>query len=248
MTKKRKGKNQLITRKSVAAAVALVAAIICVAFINNAIHDSNIKAKVLKSKNESEMLFDESRGLQISALVKAGVLSSSTPDYSSKLDVCYVTHSDQGWVASNWYQDCYIRYVDLFSTLLDRRDVDEKLKKGRISGTPYDALNKKACDVVYEQGSDSSLSYLNWQVDSAQQAQYNCRVPKPTQNSFTTRGPILLDRELVTFSERSFSPEEVDKSKHYIAIESDNFYYHESLGCGMGFLCSSPRERAITGF
>jgi hypothetical protein len=242
----RKNKKQPTTRKPVLIATALLI-VICIIFIGNIVHDYGVKNAVLKSKNENESAFDKTRESKVTALLKSGITASSSPDYSSKLDICYVTHSDQGWVATNWYQDCYIRYVDLFRTTLDRQDVDVKLNDAQIFGVPY-TLNPRICDIAYEQGRDASVSYLNWQVDPAQQAQYDCRVPKPTQTTFTVRGPLVSDSELSIHPERSFSPEAVDKSKHYVAIESDNFYYHESLGCGFGIACPSPRAKAITGF
>lgn len=172
-------------------------------------------------------------------------------DRDKKIDACYVTHSDTGWVANNWYQDCYIRYTDLFPTCLSRSDIEQKLKASQNTLDSFGKLetfHQKTCDILYRNNDYKPiLLYLNWNLDQGDLG-HNCKVPKPTQGAFTVKGPIVLDKELSIQAQRSFNVDDVDKAKKYISMQLDNYYYHESLGCGVGILCPSPRKKPLTDF
>ena len=206
--------------------------------------------RVTQARTSNESTYDSKRFKRIDALRSGGLINSTAPVYSSKIDACYVTHADQGWVAADWYQDCYIRYTDLFPISLSRSNLEQKLQATNgisdLFGKP-NSFQPRICDALYESNYQPTLIYLDLTLD-AKDMGLDCKIPKPTQDTFTVRGPILLDDQLAVKSERSYDPSSVDKTKKYLYMQSDNYYYHESLGCGVGLLCPSPRKNPITGF
>ncbi|MBC7869015.1 hypothetical protein H7X69_02465 [Candidatus Saccharibacteria bacterium] len=206
--------------------------------------------KVKEARSINEYKYDQQRLDKIDMLLDSGTINSAKPQYSSKIDACYVTHSDRGWVAANWYQDCYIRYVDLLPTTLPRPVVEQRLNSlknvNAVFGEP-EKYSPIICDTLYKNKYKPTLIYLNLKAETQGKSR-KCSVPKMTQDTFTIRGPIVLDDELSTNVQRSFDVNAIDQEAQYILMQSDNYYYHESLGCGFGLLCPSPRTNPITGF
>lgn len=215
------------------------------------VRDIFITQQVTQARTSQEPIYDKDRFKKIQALHDMGIIGTTTPAYSSKIDACYVTHNDTGWVAANWYQDCYIRYTDLFPIVLSRSNVEQKLESSKDTPNLFgnlETFRPKNCGALYRNDSyKPTLIYLNWNIENAEKG-VNCKIPKQTQDTFTVRGPIVLDKELTTKIERSFNVDDIDQTKRYLFVQSDNYYYHESLGCGIGILCPSPREKPLTGF
>lgn len=233
--------------------VIFVAIIVLSTFVqvNNFIRNNNSRLAVIKARNINEPQYEAIRSAKIDALYEGFVISDKTPTYSSKIDACYVTHSDSGWVTTSYYQDCYIRYVDLYSTTLNRNEIEQRLgsihQVRGLFGEPG-LSNSKICGSLYEDNYKITLSFLTWQVSAKVADELNCKVPKQTQSTFTLKGPIILDENLKTRFARFFDENKIDQSKQYVMMQSDNYYYNESLGCAVGFLCPSPRAEPITGF
>ena len=115
-------------------------------------------------------------------------------------------------------------------------------------GFPY-TLSTPACD-LYDKSVKPTLSYLTWNLSDAKST-IGC-IPDIYQEIFTIKGPIVLDKTLATYthSYRTFTTDSVDKSKNYIAMQIDDYYFNGSLGCpGSGFLgCSGQPLAPVTGF
>lgn len=209
------------------------------------------KASVINARNTNEPQYEQDRSSRITVLSNAGIISSLNSDYSSKVDTCYTNHNDAGWTISNWYQDCYFRYVDLFQTSLSRAEIMQKLAALPISDTfgfPY-TFSATACD-LYDKRSKPTLSYLTWNLSDTKST-IDC-IPDLYQGVFTVKGSIVLDKTLAayTHSYRTFTADSVDKNKSYIAMQIDHYYFNGSLGCpGSGFLgCSAQLLSPVTGF
>lgn len=219
--------------------------------ISKYIKNANARNNVIAARQNKEPEFDQARDYRLAVLSSAGLLDKKVADYSSKVDVCYITHSSQGWMAANWYQECYVRYVDLFSTSLNRDDVSEKLhsatKAKKIPANDIDYLTG-GCGVIYS-NNDGALGVSHLKLNTTnEQSKTNideCQLPDQLQGPF--RVGVFLDEQLSKKTLRSFK--DIDRSKNYILLESDNDYYDEDLGCAWGmFFCNSPRMSPITGF
>jgi hypothetical protein len=158
---------------------------------------------------------------------------------SSKIDVCYLNHSDGGWMIAYWYQDCYLRYVDGFETSLSRDEVI-----ARIVANPK---SKELFSSEYDYGPDGCLIYQRLFYVPANYAgmDYDCFVPNQLQGIWSVRGAITNDGKLSTKKYRSFDNEMVNRTVNIIWVTHEDHYYHEQLGCGIGLFCSSPRAKPV---
>lgn len=200
------------------------------------------KSKVAEARTKAMPDFNQKSATAAAALRQAGLIT--IPLASSKVDVCYVTHEDQGWFAANWYQDCYLRYVQGFETTATKTEALQKVSSlSDIFGEPQDSPNAQTvfkCELaesnfketVRYRPAGSPISSLN-----------ECGIPDQLQGVFSVKGPIMLDNELSAKSYDSFNPVTVDNSKNQIWVMSDTYYYHEELGCGFGIFCANPRSK-----
>ena len=131
----------------------LLALIALVWIITAQIRNIFITQQVTQARTSQEPTYDKDRSKKIQALHDIGIISTTTPAYSSKIDACYVTHNDTGWVAANWYQDCYIRYTDLFPITFSRSDIEQKLENFKDTPNLFGKLETfqpKVCDTLIE--------------------------------------------------------------------------------------------------
>lgn len=212
------------------------------------VKNHSIEQEVISARNTNEQKYDVERKNKIHTLYESGAIATTQPNYSSKVDACYIDHSDAGWTTTGWYQECYIRYVDLFSTPLSPNEILTNLVKSSTTkvqfGTPAASQTDFGrCNDLYASDYKSTLTYFDYGSNSQE-----CNLPNTTQGTFTVRGPIILDENLAVQQDRSFNKSLVDTSQKYIVMQSDSYYYHESLRCGHGFSCPSPRQVPLTGF
>ena len=158
---------------------------------------------------------------------------------SSKIDICYLNHNDQGWMIASWYQDCYIRYIDGFETTLSIDEVKAKIFSDPNSKKLLSSENDfgpRGCR-LYE-----SIYYIpsNYVGND-----YDCEVPNQLQGTWSVRGAITQDSELSTKTYRKFDYLSVKKSINQIWVITEDHYYSEELNCGVGILCPSPRKEPV---
>lgn len=241
-------------------AFVLLAIVLCVQYAQDSSfrlssnHDLKVQRLITAARRTNEPVYEKLRLARIILLANGGIISSSSPDYSAKTDVCYVNDQEQGWTSTNWFQDCYVRYVDLFSTALSRQEVADKLStipdSQDLFGDMRSNTLSKTCDTLTTENGKPLLGFLDTQLPTPQKDRYECKIPGLIQGVWSVNGPIILDDKLKNFShsERSFMESDVDTKKHYITLQGDGYYYHEELGCGSPLFCSSPRKQPITDF
>lgn len=218
--------------------------------VNQYIKTRAAKQKVVEVKLSIEEISDRKFDEKIAALRNAGVIGEQIA--SSKVDVCYVTHSDRGWLADYWYQDCYIRYVDGYETNLSRALVKQRVlsipnHEALFGEEDTTAAKYNKCSLfghLFGQFPDYTVIYKPLDVDPL--TDYSCRVPNPLQGLSTVRGPIILDSELSALIDRAYNPNEIYTLGNQIWVMHDEFYYNELLGCGAGLIfCSNPRKTPV---
>src|SRR5581483_6378966 len=72
--------------------------------VRQAVATHRAAGKVAAAKLRTESQADQKMSQFESQLISSGIAASKIA--SSKVDVCYVNHDDEGWFAVNWYQDC----------------------------------------------------------------------------------------------------------------------------------------------
>ena len=212
------------------------------------VKNNSIEQAVITARNTNEQKYDAERENKINTLYESGAVTTPQPNYSSKVDACYVDHADAGWTATGWYQECYIRYVDLFSTPLSPNEILTNLVKSGTTptqfGTPaVSQTDSGRCNDLYASEYKSTLMYFDYGNNTQ-----DCELPNVTQGTFTIRGPLVPNENITAQQDRSFDKSLVDTSQKYIVMQSDNYYYREALGCGYGLSCPSARQVPLTGF
>jgi hypothetical protein len=233
-------------KKKILIAVAMVVVIPVVAvlfsvtinYIKGIRASGGIVAARQSAEKSSQKKVDEATNV----LHQAGVVATEIA--SSKVDVCYVTHEDQGFTYGNWYQNCYLRYVNGYTTGLTKGEVKQKLavnpsvvalfgtedKLSSTSKTPFCGLFEK-----------DYIDTLIYRPENVASDDYGtCEVPNQFQGSLTVQGPILLNDELSVKTYKTFDAVAVGNQQNQIWFMLDEPYYHEELGCGLMF-CGNPR-------
>ncbi len=214
-------------------------------FSKQTIKTHSAKHKVTVARDKIEQSTDQKVANFETALINSGAVGPKLA--SSKASVCYVTHADQGWFAVNWYQDCYLRYVEGFSTNLSRETFKAKLSgstdlltaMGELSNE--DKFYPSTC-VISDRTDKFKVSYLpiNFTKDEA----FSCDIPNQLQGLTSVDGPIILDNELAIKRYVNFDPAPLINNGSQVWFEHDEFYYHEDLGCGIDYVfCGNPRSK-----
>ncbi len=215
----------------------------------NAYHQVQIsrQEKLLKS----DKTFEEQKKL-ISELG-----GGTTSVALSKKDICFIAHNDSGWMATDYYQECYIRYVQLFTTDLTKDEIIQKLQSntqranlstktvvnslfGDVEPSSY-ATEKYAQCVVYKQNYSPSVVYIPAGFDASKyEFPQDCEAPSKTD----VPGPAYAMADLSVKTYQDIDPSLVDTSKIQLWTIYTSKYYEENLGCGVGILfCESPRSK-----
>lgn len=159
---------------------------------------------------------------------------------SSKVAVCYV---DGGSKMNYWYQKCYLRYVEGFTTSLDKATIENILQSsGRTN------IHSRTC-TLYAKNSKIGLMF-RWKnmpmthADALEgKIEFDCVIPDPISISPYTKHITKIYKDLDTKKINDAN------SKNQIWIIVHEEYYNENLGCVRSILgCENPRETPIAGF
>lgn len=207
--------------------------------------------KIASSRSSTEQTADK-RLEQIAKLIThAGITDKQIA--SSKIDVCYVTHSDQGWFAYTYYQDCYLRYVQGYTTKLSKDELKRKLLAQPEAQSLFNKENSNSttviddCELYQKAFTDTTnKGELIYRPANVTNDEYSCKVPNPLQGLFSVKGPIVLDDELAIKIYRNYDTTKIDNSSNQFWFTFDEYYYHEDLGCNAGgIFCDNPRPKPI---
>ena len=201
---------------------------------------------ITSARQASEPDYDTTREMRISKLVDAGVIVNETPNYSRKADICRLAGQQQGWVTKNWAQYCEFKYIDLFETTLTRDEliqrIDAVADSSTLFGTVYHRYETTTtkCDNLYRSSHNSVLSFL----DGSRGNNLQCAFSPVDQSSGS------LEHQAVNII-RDFDIDDIDRSKSYIQLQSNEMYFNQKIGCGKSeFMasCSSPIKSPVSGF
>jgi hypothetical protein len=223
----------------------LVLGFICFRIAINITSRITAFANVTTARQQAIISTDKQLASQILALQQAGLIGHLIAQ--SKLDVCYTDHNDQGWLAANWYQNCYLRYVSGYTTNQDKTAVLEKLTAlqgifGQVQNTPYEQ-QVSPCDLAEINYQES----VRYRVANSNITESNeCGMPDPVQGVFIGPDPALESNDQMSVQKfYSYATTHVDNSHDQLWIIHNDSYYHEELGCGIGIFCENPRVRPV---
>lgn len=208
---------------------------------NQFISKLGAKNKIISARQTAEKSADSKANGAVNDLRRLGVVASSIE--SSKVDVCYVTHRDAGWVASGWYQDCYLRYVSGFVTAMSREELRSSVMANPSTLLYFGEEYSSSYCGLFGQNYEATLIFRPANITNEE---YDCNVPRLLQGLWSVRGPATHDDELSVKTYKTFDPETVPNSQNQVWFVFDERYYHEELGCGLGpIFCSNPRNKPV---
>lgn len=238
-----KKKGLLIALAILLLPVVYLAASLAVTFVRQTITTSAARDKVAQAREGALLKSDAAFSNQIAVLKRAGLIDHEVA--SSKVDVCYVTHSDRGWFAANWYQECYLRYVAGFTTLAGEVVVTSELSDA--FGIIERGSEFFPCELAKKDYKET-LRYRPANIATANETNSvpsGCDIPGQIQGTGSVLGPIMLDSELATKTFSSYDPETIDNTQNQLWVIHEDHYYTEELGCGVGVFCTNPRSTPV---
>lgn len=222
---------------------------IIVPVISSSISLSMVAGKVTAARSENIPVYDGAREERITALKQSGLIMSETPDFSSKVDACYLAHNDSGWIAQSHYQECYAMYIDLFRVDMDFASAQATLEKAGKS----DPTLSKFTFYVPSSCTDTSFTPLpdrsNLEFIQASEASATTSCVLPEQN-YSDRVVLYAhnDKDHTAQMIRSFDVSKVSPTENYIYLSSDDAYFKEELGCkSFGLFCEQPINAPVMG-
>ena len=209
----------------------------------------SVEKGAIAARAEKEQSADNAHQHKIDVLKITGVIVPDAQTFSSKLDICSLGSTVQGWVAKDWTQYCRFAYADILPTTLSRDEIISKLSShietANLFGEAQTERFTKICDDLYQLNHAQSLYYYTWSVDAADRSG-SCGVPAPESS---VAGSITAGWQDETRTVRTFSASDVDKTKTYIGVFTSTTYYRsEQLGCHGFMFCEPPFEMPQSGF
>ncbi len=199
----------------------------------------------VKSARERAMVaMDQQIADQLAAFKSAGI--AYAPKVSSKVDVCYINHADAGFNIHSWYQDCYLRSLSGFEVSDAREEVIKKLSNlpSQIGSVyvPDPSFSFGKCKLIARE----VVEIARYRPANTQAQSSDCGIPSQVMNFDSVRGPILLEKDLAVHDFNRFNESDISGSSNQIWLINENHYYHQDLGCGLGFIfCSKPRSQPV---
>jgi hypothetical protein len=206
--------------------------------ISNRLAAGKVTHARLAAEKQSDARFND----MMTALQRDGL--AKTEIAASKYDVCYITHSDSGWMTVSWYQECYIRYVKGYTTNASRKKVLEFARTHASlfgSSTDDGFMQSSASCKIARQNYRETLRYRP--VGASDMMSQDCALPATLADFLSIRMPasgIMVRRAY----EHSADNLTTTANSPEIWVEYQRDYYDESLGCGVGLFCGNPRTRA----
>lgn len=227
--------------------------LVLINLLGDKIQTQNAYSLVETARQESLITSDEHFEEQKKLIYNLGGDTKSV--MLSKKDICFIAHNDAGWTVTDYYQECYIRYVQLYSTDLSRDSVVQKLSSyterqklssetlveslfGRLENNQNISPDVVHCS-VYNDYRSPSLTYIPAGLDITKyKYAWDCETPNLVDNP----GPAYAQSQLSVKSYSDIDQSKIDMSKNQLWIMYTTKYYKEALGCGAGLLfCENPR-------
>lgn len=228
--------------------LALVLAYATFVFIDGYRKGQIAKDNVVLGRESAESYVDGKVDEAIDTLQKSGVVIDRLG--SSKVDVCYIDY--RGKSPDSWYQDCYLRYVEGFSTSLTIDEVRSKLLSNPRSISIFGNDSSKMQtnpDYLYctlfdrFNHTDDYRTELQMIPANTKGGYGECEIPDLLQSYGSVKGHIKLSDELSVKEYNTFDSSSIDNSQNQIWLMFNKHYYHEELGCVKTIVCTKPRSK-----
>lgn len=177
--------------------------------------------------------------------INQGVIKDTKPTYSSVVDACYLAHNDSGWIAQSHYQECYIRYIDVFETDITDDQYVALVQAGQSTTTQSSdlkALIKTCASDRRELGSpeDTVMGYTSANGSPAQ-----CNLP---QETYGDRVVLYAVRGIVSEQTTTGDRSKITGERSNIIMVGDYAYYKKDIGCKpIALFCESPYSSPLVG-
>jgi hypothetical protein len=166
--------------------------------------------------------------------------------YSASYDVCYVDHTDGGWVALNYNQKCQLSYVDYFELPEPNHAVDEAIAEATSAASaPATSAVVFVDDYLKAAGrpADGAPDDMPFSVSATLPGASDARAATDewmvTQDVVAyAAGDAFADRALLgEAGQRSLDP-----AREYLVVQHAHAYYERDIGCAVGrsVFCWSP--------
>lgn len=202
------------------------------------------KSKVTHVRLSVEQQADEEFYAMVDALQQNGLIDSEVGN--SKYDVCYISEDDAGWMAYNYYQICYLRYVKGYTTSASKNDLNRVAHANQnLFG---ETIDKSFGDEAYpcriaEYQFKESLRYITSKSQNDNRSE--CDAPSSIKGLHSIAGASggIVIRKIWGDSVPS---QNGNVSQSEIWLSRERAYYREDLGCGLNLLfCINLRPNAV---
>lgn len=253
-SKKKSSKKSLSTTQRVLILLSVgIAGIILVpitsSFISYGVLRVSLPSEVDGARQNKAKLFSELRQTQLAELQSKQVITSTDSVYSESFDACYLAHVDSGWIAQNYYQECYIRSIEVFASNLTEEEYLQKVtphKSNQYISVGLLSKNSRVCGARDESNWDRDKSSVNFIAkDEAQESTKVCVVPYANN----TERVVLYARPSINATQTKVgNRQDVTNTQSYAVLVTDYVYINRNLGCRPASLfCESPIDRVDVG-
>lgn len=235
-------------KKLLIACLLLIFAYVAFVLLDNYKNSQAAKENIVIARSDAISFVDEKVGEAIVALNKLGAITSNLG--SSKVDVCYTDY--RGKTANSWYQDCYLRYIEGFSTNLNIDEVRNSLLSdpksisifGNDSSLRQTDPDHLYCTLFDRFNHDNEYRTELVMIPVNTKGSYGeCEVPNLLQSYGSVKGHIKSNNALSVKTYKTFDTSVIDGVQNQIWLVLNKHYYHEELGCAGIIGCFNPRGK-----
>lgn len=168
------------------------------------------------------------------------------PAYSASYDVCYVDHSDGGWVALNYNQKCQLSYVDFFELPARNVAVDAAIAEARsAASSPATSAVVFVDDYLKAAGraTDGAPDDMPFSVSATLPGASDARA---ATDEWMVTQDVVAYAAADAFTDRKLLGEAgqrlLDPARQYLVVHEARGYYERDIGCAVGrpVFCWSP--------
>lgn len=201
--------------------------------------------EVNSARAEMKQKVSEQRQTSLATYANQHIIKDTQPMYSSSVDACYLAHNDSGWTIDSHYQQCYLRYVDVFNTDLteDQYLALSASTNGKTSNLEKLRTQIKTCsDDRSRLGSAETTEIGFTKADGSDKI---CSLPNQI---YGNRVVAYAVNDVVSEQKITGNINQVTGQKNNIIIVADYSYYKKDLGCKpFSFMCAEPISSPVVG-
>lgn len=239
-------KRVLILLGAILAMFAIIGIInIIIALVNFSSMKSTINDQVNAARIENGSEISQKRIENIQKYSEQGIVNTTQPIYSSTVDACYLAHVDSGWIIDYYYQECYLRYIDVFNASLTKDQYTSLVKASdnkRSESNTVKRSSDKCNDDRLMSGIENGTDMVFVAADGTTSI---CTLPNPINGD---RVVTYAVNSVVSTQSETGDSQQFTGDKDTIVVTADYSYYKKDIGCKpLTLFCESPIETVIVG-